>query len=41
MHPITVYLHRNHSIGYYLLVYTVIFTFIAALVILAEVTFIR
>jgi hypothetical protein len=41
MNAFNVYLHRSHSIGYYLLVYTVLFTFIAGLVILAENTFIK
>jgi len=41
MNAFNVYLHRSHSIGYYLLVYTVLFSFIAALVIISESTFIK
>lgn len=41
MNAFNVFMHRQHSVKYFLLIYTVLFTIIAALAIAAETFFIR
>jgi len=41
MHPFNVYLHRQHSLKYFLLVYGYIFVILAIAAIVAEAFFIK